>query len=320
MKPGKAGYSMSCDYNDIVDFVSNIIFKLRRLKSEMKNHQRNVNVAKGVGTTLNTIGSVASISSIFLGPRGALVAKLVAIIATVGGTSTNYTAKLINSQKSSECVENIQNILCEYETRNNSSIQAWSSYLTNQIFTGSNKSSVNYEASLALVNANNEGILNLQESFKVTNVSHEILKGAKNVQNCINLVCTITAFVDPEIVHGIGKACLELGIPGSDLMKPVLSTICGIPNSEQESNVREILSCASKIAIGVGCVIQVIEVVSTVVDVCTENPTIPKIGLAIIKLESIHDGLGSILNEIKHYEKFSSKCVRLCRKLQKIKS
>jgi hypothetical protein len=290
---------------DLKATITSLVKELRILENEMNNFKSNCDVAKGIGTGLNTIGTVATVSSLFLGPVGFAVAGGIAIGTIVGGTTTNITTSVIDANKSKEVINKIKKIIEKYQDEYRA-FEVLAKFLAEKIFIYANENQASFEASMGVIISNNDSLNKFEDTLN-SSTFKKMLKNVKPLGNCGQLVAFMCAFVDPNIIHGVGKVCSNIPLFGLNaagqtcvtVTSAVISAADDVTQVAVQSTSRVAVSSVTKVAVGVGCVFQVAEIISTISNMVANHPTIEQIDKVTDQLKSVERHFGLILEEMR---------------------
>jgi hypothetical protein len=282
----------------LIEVIAKLILNLQELKTAVQNHKADCDIAKGVATGLNTVGTAAAIASLFI-PGGFLVAGGIALATTLGGTATNVATTVIDTNKTNEVIDKIKNIIKRFEGAKND-FDKLAEKLAHDVLEFRERSHASLETSMELLIANNYNNGNVDLN-KLT-VQEELLNMKQRV-TYVKLGAYLVALC-PKLAFGIGTVISvipQLSIIGQSLIN--ISTAAkeaaqAGASAGSRAGSKVVATSASKALIGAGVVFQTFELVTTIVELVENHPTIQKIDDALEGLISIKKEYEHILSEM----------------------
>lgn len=273
-------------FKGLMDNLDGLIKELKELDSEMRNFKIKCDVAKGAGTTLNTIGAGAAVVGLFLtGPVGLLVAGGIAIGTTVGGTATNIITTKVDEDKTKDCLKKIEELIKSFEI-DIAKFRVIANFLAEQVFIYADEAKCSFEAALAVIFGLNNNIAEAKGK----------LHDKKELSGLEKIVAGKYGLLKSFLI-----AMVESG--GSNRVSAVVvGKVCNLFVQDANFTITA-LELGGKFfkrtLVVANVVLQTVEVVSTIVDIVKNHATCEEIGRILDKLNGIKKQYVIILSEME---------------------
>lgn len=286
--------------DEIIRSSDKLISKLDELKLEIQDFKKKCNIAKGVGTTLNTVGSIAAISSLFFGPFGFVVAGSVAISTMLTGTGTNIATTILDSKKYNKLKIEIQTFLESFK-KENEHFEKLIKLLVDRIFMYQNSSCIDFETAMKVIIANEIELQKYNTILRDETFQLQ-LREIQPKRNCMNLQAYILSkglsnFIDKgktksQEIEKFGEVA-NLGLKSTT---PVAVFTMNRIATEAATLA---FSTATRIAVNVGLILQVVEIVTQVNDIFKNHRLITEIDKSLEDLNYVKSQYEILLEECK---------------------
>lgn len=274
-------------FKSFIESNENIISELEVLSSKMAKHDRLVDVAKVIKTTVNVVGVSAAVACTFFNPVALLGGVSLGTIFVVG-TAIDVVTYQVDEIETKKCMKKIQSILQEFDNEFQAifiTVQG----LADQIFAEMSQSRCSFDAAIAVIMSTNANVGVIR-----SNLDKPIEKDG------IEAILGITKYVAlPSLIKAISKDGASVANFCQKLSLHSMPAALGKASGQIAEKVGEVSKKYVKPIVVVNVVLQVFEVIATIRSFMSEHPTCEVINEAVRKLKIVKKECENVLEELE---------------------
>lgn len=256
-----------------------IIEELEKLKDKMENVDVGIKISKGIGTGISTAGTGLAVGSFFFPPLIPF-----AIVTSIVGATTSVGTTAVDLAISSDTLKEVETCLRQFNS-DFAKMKIAARRLFNQVLANSDQPDWTFDNAIEHVLSSKEKLDETDANIKRLTSKSDVercLKGAQLYRKVALILCVFSVHEKAfgSVIQAFEFATKTLGIG--------CSSVAGVT-----------AKMASKALIGVGCFIQVIDVVLTIADTFKTHPTVKQINEALYQLRNIRNEMKDLFDEIQ---------------------